>query len=193
MNDTHCCATSRAKCFTRPRSGRRGKPYGLRARHIVCYWTTVGIGRKSPIDGANRRRFGLWRRLQLRHQSQTPRAQAQQRKLARALTIRHLVSGKRRVYRHNWQFADDDKRTANCSESTQCEEGHRAAISIRTKPERFVMDWPGPLLPILKAQIETSARQIAEDSVDPARLALARIASEAGLELSQVRQVRKAK
>jgi hypothetical protein len=45
----------------------------------------------------------------------------------------------------------------------------------------------------LKAQIETLARQIAEDSVDPARLALARIASEAGLELSQVRQVRKAK
>jgi hypothetical protein len=44
-----------------------------------------------------------------------------------------------------------------------------------------------------EAQIETLARQIAEDSVDPARLALARIASEAELELSQVRQVRKAK
>jgi hypothetical protein len=55
------------------------------------------------------------------------------------------------------------------------------------------MDWPSRILPILKAQIETLARQIAEDSVDPARLALARIASEAGLELSQVRQVRKAK
>ena len=44
-----------------------------------------------------------------------------------------------------------------------------------------------------EAPIETLARQIAEDSVDPARLALAGIASEAELELSQVRQVRKAK
>ena len=74
---------------------------------------------------------------------------------------------------------------------------HRAAISIGTKaaqPERD-LSWIGQagVSPILKAQIETLARQIAEDSVDPARLALARIASEAGLELSQVRQVRKAK
>jgi hypothetical protein len=38
--------------------------------------------------------FDLWQRLQrkeLRHESQTPRAQAKQRKLARALNIRHLV------------------------------------------------------------------------------------------------------
>jgi hypothetical protein len=44
-----------------------------------------------------------------------------------------------------------------------------------------------------EAQIETLARQIAEDSVDPAKLALARIASEAELELSQVRASEKAK
>jgi hypothetical protein len=41
-----------------------------------------------------------------------------------------------------------------------------------------------------EAQIETLARQIAEDSVDPARLALARIASEAELELSQSSRAR---
>jgi hypothetical protein len=66
----------------------------LRAGHVVCYWTTVGIGRKSPVDGANRRRFDLCQRLQrkqLRHQSQMPRAQAKHRKLARTLNIRHLV------------------------------------------------------------------------------------------------------
>jgi hypothetical protein len=37
----------------------------------------------------------------------------------------------------------------------------------------------------LEAHIETLARQIAEDSVDPARLVLARVASEAELELSR--------
>jgi hypothetical protein len=41
-----------------------------------------------------------------------------------------------------------------------------------------------------EAQIETLARQIAEDSVDPARLALARIASEAELELSRPSRAR---
>jgi hypothetical protein len=58
---------------------------------------------------------------------------------------------------------------------------------------RFVMDWPSRCLADFEAPIETLARQIAEDSVDPARLALAGIASEAKVELSKVGQVRKAK
>jgi hypothetical protein len=73
---------------------------------------------------------------------------------------------------------------------------HRAAISIRTKAAQQNALCHGLAKPDsadFEAQIETLARQVAEDSVDSARLALARIASEAGLELSQVRQVRKAK
>jgi hypothetical protein len=72
-----------------------------------------------------------------------------------------MVSGKRR-FRRNWQFADDGKRTANCSEPTQCEEEHRAAIQHPDKsgPTRtgFVMDWPGRCLADFEAQIETLAR-----------------------------------
>jgi hypothetical protein len=50
-----------------------------------------------------------------------------------------------------------------------------------------------PASAYFEVQIETLSRQIAEDSVDPASLALARIASEAELEFSRVRQVGKAK
>ena len=72
--------------------------------------------------------------------------------------------------------------------------GPRSA-SGRKRPSRtrFVMDWPSRCLADFEAQIETLARQIAEDSVDPARLALAGIASEAELELSQVRASEKGK
>jgi hypothetical protein len=58
---------------------------------------------------------------------------------------------------------------------------------------RFVKDWPARCLADFEAQIETLARQIAEDSIDPARLALAGTASEAELELSQVRASEKGK
>ena len=80
------------------------------------------------------------------------------REPTRAL-ISAIWSGKRRIFRRNRQFADDGERTANCSELTQREEEHRAAISIQMKsgPARtcFGVDWPSRRSsPILKLKLK---------------------------------------